>query len=104
MVTKRAILDWIPAELGGRRSGPPEGEGYEPYAPVIRLLSTGEPAPPQNAWRVVVQKIEALEQPLRWLVEVNYLFDAAPHHLLAEGAEFELYEGKRCVARGRIVD
>ena len=57
-----------------------------------------------NSWTLVVQKIEVLEQPLKWLVEVNYLFDAAPHHLLTEGAEFELFEGKQCVVRGRIID
>ena len=51
-----------------------------------------------------MRKIEVLESPFRWLAEVNYLFENAPHYLLAQEAEFELYEGKRCVARGRIIE
>ncbi|HWE40591.1 MAG TPA: hypothetical protein VG406_28850 [Isosphaeraceae bacterium] len=42
--------------------------------------------------------------PSRWFAEVYFLFDDAPHELLRPGNEFELYEGKTCVARGVIRD
>jgi hypothetical protein len=103
MTTKKAILDWIPKDLGGR-SKPPEGTGEPPYATVVHFPATGQPVPPVNGWTLVVRKVEVLESPFKWLVEVNYLFDDAPHHLLWENKEFELYEGKKCVARGRITD
>src|SRR5947208_1328344 len=103
METKRAILEWIPQELGGRNK-PPAGVGEPPYATVVRFLSTGEPWPPPVAWTLVVQKIDVADDPLQWVAEVKFLFDEAPHHLLTEGAEFELYEGKKCVARGQIID
>ena len=77
---------------------PSRGGGRRAIRTSYSASSAEEPAPPQNAWRVVVQKIEVLEEPLGWLVEVNYLVAEAPHHLLTEGAEFELFEGKRCVA------
>src|SRR5947208_14518577 len=94
MVKKKAIVDWIPKELGGR-SKPPEGAGERPYATVVHFPATGQPAPPQNGWTLVVRKIGVSESPFTWLVEVSYLFDDAPHHLLLENKEFELYEGEK---------
>ncbi len=104
MVRKKAILEWIPAEFGGRHTGPPVLVGECPYSTMVRLPATGEPWPSPVAWSLVVRKLEVLDQPFRWVVEVQYLVESAPHHLLAEGTEFELYEGKQCVARGRIID
>jgi hypothetical protein len=103
MVTKRAILEWISKELGGR-SKPPAGVGDPPYATIVRFVNPKEPWPPSVAWTLVVRKVGAGDGPLQWVAAVNFLFEEAPQHLLAEGNEFELYEGRKRVARGRIID
>src|SRR5579885_3665146 len=100
MPAKRATLEWVSKEQGGR-STLPAGVGEPPYATVVRFV--GEPWPPPVAWTLVVRKVDVRDEPSKWFAEVQFLVDEAPHHLLAEGTEFELYEGRKCVARGRII-
>lgn len=38
-----------------------------------------------------------------WIADIRFLFEDAPQELLSDGARFELYEGKQCVARGTIL-
>jgi hypothetical protein len=97
----RSVVEWIPKEKGGR-SEPPAGVGSPPYATVVRFVDTEEPWPPPEAWSLVVEKIEALSEPYSWTANVRFLVDEAPHDSLREGSQFELYEGGKCVARGRI--
>jgi DNA-directed RNA polymerase subunit RPC12/RpoP len=94
--TLRAVLEWVPKESGGRRKLPPGA-----YVTPVRLA--GDPWPRSVGWSLVVRKIEVLEHPLKWLVDVHFLAQEAPHHLLQAGVEFELYEGKPTVAYGRII-
>ena len=101
--TKHAIVEWIPRELGGRTK-PPECLGDQTYSTAVRLLDSGEPWPPPILWTLVVRKSKVLDHPMRWLVDINFLVDEAPHHLLVENTKFELYEGKRCVAKGEIIE
>ena len=103
MPRRRAVIEWIPKEQGGR-SRPPAGVGSPPYAPVVRFTEPEEPWPPPIAWTLVVEKDEALSGPLRWISDVRFLVEDAPHEALRSGRRFELYEGPRCVARGRILD
>ena len=103
MMTKRATLEWIPKELGGR-SKPPLGEGEPPYATVVRFPKSGEAWPPPVAWSLVVRKVDSVEEPFKWIAEVHFRVEEAPHHLLVAGTEFELFERSKCVARGRITD
>ena len=97
----QAVLDWIPREQGGRRE-PPSGLGPQPYSTVMRF--TDEPWPAPLAWSMVVKMVKAIDGGNRWLADVNFLFDEAPRESLHAGRKFELYEGKQCVARGRILD
>ena len=96
----QAVVDWIPLEQGGRR-GPPSGLGPQPYSTVMRFLD--EPWPAPVAWSLVVKMVEARDGDDRWLADVRFLFDEAPRDSLREGREFELYEGLKCVARGRLI-
>jgi hypothetical protein len=96
----RAVIDWIPREQGGRRE-PPSGFGARSYSTVVRF--TDEPWPAPLAWSMVVKMLESIDEGYRWLADVDFLVDAAPHDSLHEGREFELYEGKKCVARGKLV-
>jgi hypothetical protein len=102
MLTKKAIIEWIPKEAGGRTK-PPLGVGEPPYATVVRFPHSGEPWPPPVAWSLVVHRIEVLVEPFKWIAEVHFLFDEAPHHMLTDGADFELFEGNKCVARGQVI-
>ena len=49
MINKRALVEWIPKELGGRTK-PPTGGLSPPYATVVRFPALGEAWPPPNAW------------------------------------------------------
>jgi hypothetical protein len=56
-----------------------------------------------QAWDLVVTKVGDLAERTEWQVEIHFRVEEAPHEWLTSGAEFELYEGKRKVAVGRIV-
>jgi len=50
----------------------------------------------------VVELIDCPQETNQWMALVHFLVDDAPHDLLTEGANFELYEGKRRGARGQV--
>ncbi len=102
MVKMRALVEWIPKDQGGR-SQPPAGVGMQPYSTVVRFLDTDEPWPPPGAWSLAVEKDEVESQGDRWIAVVYFRVEDAPHESLREGREFELYEGNKRVARGRIL-
>jgi hypothetical protein len=103
MVTMRAVVDWMPKDQGGR-SQPPVGVGAPPYASIVRFTDTEETWPPPVAWSLVVERDETLSEPFRWIACVHFLVDKAPHESLRPGREFDLYEGGKCVAHGRILE
>jgi len=98
----RARIQWKRAEEGGRVK-PPAGVGSPPYATVARFLDSDEAWPPENAWSLVIERIEEASAEYEWLAEVRYLVADAPHEELRPEREFELYEGGKCVAIGRIL-
>lgn len=99
----RAMITWKRTEEGGRRSLP-AGVGSPPYATVVRFCDEGEPWPPANAWSLIVEKRDEIGSEYEWLAEVRFLVDEAPHAELQSGRTFELYEGAKCVATGRLLD
>lgn len=101
MIKQRAVLDWIHNDQGGRTK-PPLGVAVPSYAAVVRF--DDEPWPPVNgAWSLIVIKDPDLSTEFRWVAEVHYVSEKAPHDSLKCGRAFELYEGSKCVARGKIV-
>jgi len=102
MAKTRAVVDWIPWDQGGRKQ-PPAGVGAPPYVSVVRFADAKEPWPPPVAWSLVVEKDEMSSEPLRWIADVRFLVDEAPHEALRPGREFDLYEGSKRVAHGRIL-
>jgi hypothetical protein len=98
--TKQAIIEWVPTEQGGRRSGAPFGPDYAAPAKFLAHADTWQ----LGAWDLLVHKVDCLGEPDRWLADIRFRVDEAPHHWLIPQAAFELYEGKRCVARGRVSD
>lgn len=107
--TRLAEIRWILASEGGRQSLP-SGVGEPPYSPIVRLLDPDEPEIDGAIWSLTVRKLEGVDDEsegndgeAEWLAEIAYRDDAAPHESLTTGRRFELYEGARCVARGRIL-
>ncbi len=94
------VIDWLSREQGGRRE-PPLGLGEPPYSPEIRFVD--KLWPPEDAWSLTVRKLHELGEARRWLADVTFRVEEAPHDTLQEGREFELYEGKHCVARGKVI-
>lgn len=101
MTEKQALIEWVPREDGGR-SKPPAGFASPAYSTVVRFIG-GATRHSDEAWSLVVTKRRELGSRYRWLAEVHYLFPDAPHESLEEGRSFELLEGNKCVARGRIL-
>jgi len=95
-----AEIEWIRPEDGGR-SKPPSGEGSPRYATIVRFAESAGASTLGEAWSLVVEKVEALN-PYSWVAEVRFLVDAAPMDLLASGRTFELYEGHKRVATGKV--
>src|SRR5262245_2847156 len=97
MTTQPARVTWLASEHGGRRL-PPSGPRY-----VAPARFESQAAGPAGAnWRLVIERMSQLPGSVEWIGEVRYLADEAPQELLSPGARFELYEGKKCVARGVI--
>lgn len=98
MTTPLARITWLTPEEGGRRQ-PPPGPRYSAPA-----RFEGQAAGSEGAnWSLVVDLQSRPSGATDWIAEVRYLVDEAPHELLRLGACFELYEGKKCVARGVII-
>jgi len=96
MKTARAFIHWVPEDQGGRRL-PPSGPDY---STLVRFVP--DAWPPAEAWSLVVHKIRCIDSPDCWLVDVRFLVPEAPQDKLVSGRDFELYEGWKRVARGRI--
>jgi hypothetical protein len=97
----KAKIHWKTKAEGGR-SALPLGTGSPPYATMVRFTGSNEPWPPENAWSLVVEKVEEPE-PFVWLANVHFLVPEAPHESLSKGRTFELYEGPKCVASGETI-
>lgn len=93
----KARIVWVPAAQGGRTK-PPSGPQY---STVVRF--EGDPDWPNEAWSIVAEWNPSTTSEEFVLAEVGFLVEEAPQHRLVPGAKFELYEGKRVVARGEVV-
>lgn len=94
-----ADIHWK-SQIDGGRSAPPSGPKY--VAPA--RFNVPDDQWPSEAWSLVVELIEVLESPSKWLAEVRFLVPEAPQHWIAAGSSFELYEGGKCVAHGKIIE
>lgn len=81
---------------------PPLRAGERYAAPASVGSWNGNNASTAN-WSLIVNEVHWITQ-YQCTATVQYLSDEAPHERLVLGAQFELYEGARCVARGRITE
>jgi hypothetical protein len=98
MIIKPASIRWATAEEGGRRTGPPPGPQYSAPAKFVAHAALWH----VDAFDLIVELVRSIGDQYHWIADVHFRVEEAPHEWLVDGAEFELYEGKRCVARGRI--
>jgi hypothetical protein len=101
MIKKKATIEWVPQNDGGRLL-PPIGTGNPSYAAVVHFVDENWPHT-SGSWSLVVEKDESQSTEYHWLADVHYLVANAPHESLCQGRRFELYEGQKCVARGPII-
>ena len=102
---RRAEILWGTLAETGRKA-PPSGSAPHPYSAPVRFSDVSEPWPGATVWSLVVERADTAEtsaDPLRWIADIYFLFPDAPHDELRPGRQFELYEGRRCVARGKIL-
>lgn len=96
----KAKIHWLRPEEGGRDS-PPAGQEYSTAARFDALQERW----PEEAWSVVVKILGPAGEDGFMTVGIRMLAgDEAPQELLAPGSRFELFEGRKCVARGTVVD
>lgn len=94
-----AKIHWLSAAEGGRKH-PPQGPHY---STVARFANQADKWP-QEAWSLVAEFTEVRDDLFCREAEIRFLSADAPADLLQPGSQFELYEGRRVVARGEIVE
>lgn len=92
----KAVIEWIRKEHGGRSKVPPVGTRY---CPIINILNETEEG---FSWSADIT-IEQYVTQYSCYVSLKYLSEQAPYNKLKNGEEFELYEGERLVAKGKII-
>lgn len=98
MSAAKARVVWLGPEDGGRPS-PPPGPEYSTVARFERLADRW----PNEAWSVVIEIPADAGQTT--VVNMRLLApEAAPPGLLDVGSRFDLFEGRRRVAYGEVID
>ena len=91
-----ALLQWIKREDGGRML-PPTGPCFYAVGWFPEYEKRHE-----EAWSLKIEFISQPDDSLTQKVKVSFLFDEAPD-LLHPNCIFELYDGRKLVATGKIV-
>ena len=96
----KARVCWVTAEAGGRKCPPPGPK----YVTVARFEDDRKNWP-EKAWSLVVEFTrvrDESEKPGCVIADVRFLAPDGPRSLLYHGSVFELFEGRRVVARGEV--
>lgn len=94
----QAKVSWVSKQAGGRHSPPPGPR----YITVARFDEDRE-SYPEEAWSLVLELSSPPSNSLDLIVDVSFLADDAPDHLLHPGSRFELFEGRQRVATGEVL-
>ncbi|HWE02758.1 MAG TPA: hypothetical protein VG326_10140 [Tepidisphaeraceae bacterium] len=97
MINRQAMISWISAEAGGRAQLPTGPT----YSTVARFEE--DERWPESAWSLVVDFQKRFKDPRLVLATVRFLNQSAPGILLHAGSRFELFEGRRRVAKGIVL-
>lgn len=94
----KAKLCWVKEIAGGRKS-PPSGPRYV----TVARFDEAKDRWPNEAWSLVLDFREPLDESLCMIADVRFLMPEAPVELLHPGSTFELFEGSKVVARGEVL-
>jgi len=97
-LSAKAILSWIPHVAGGRRELPT----IPVYTAVARFRDS-QSGELTCDWSLVTRFEEEPRYGHDTVVRISFLAPDAPVELLVPGFQFDLLEGSRVVAHGRIV-
>lgn len=95
--SQHAVVYWVPAESGGRRSVPARGV----YSTVARFED--DQTWPHEAWSLVLHIDRSFRDGRYAHATIEFLSEDAPQNLLRAGSRFELLEGMRRVAKGVVL-
>jgi len=90
-----ASIKWLSHEQGGRQNPMPGNIKYRPIIVFPGIKTDG-------SWSADIVTGD-LKNGYDALIDLSFLSPIAPFELLIPGAEFELYEGPRLVAKGNIL-
>lgn len=89
-----AYVSWIPFEKGGRERRMPDNTRYCPI-----IVFPGKEMNGVWSAEILTSSVNDDDKPI---IDISFLFPDAPFELLKPGAEFELYEGNKLVAKGMM--
>jgi hypothetical protein len=94
----KSKICWVKKEAGGRDS-PPPGPRYS----TVARFEEEKNKWPDEAWSLVIEFNDPPDESLCVIADVSLLNPDGPIRLLHPGSVFELYEGRRLVARGEVL-
>ena len=110
MRTAIAVIRWLTAEEGGRRTGNPNSEYcacLNPKEVPSHQFHTHENPSEnfinskiENGWDLKIKKLAELNN--LWMASVRFISEEPAKFLLSD-ATFELFEGARLVATGKVL-
>ena len=95
----KAKVCWVKEEAGGRKS-PPRGPQYLTVARFEEAKDTWL----KEAWSLVLEFDSPPDDALCMIADVKFLSPDGPMKLLHVGSTFDLFEGRRLVARGEVLE
>lgn len=98
VAVRKARIRWL-SEIEAGRPTPPSGQTFSTVARFLDDVAGW----PEVAWSLVLEWSTPPDATGAMVADVKFLSPDAPMSLLQTGAIFELYEGKRCVARGEVM-
>ena len=94
----KARVCWLKEEAGGRTNPPPGPQ----YSTVARFEEEKDKWP-KEAWSLVLEFDSPPDDALCMITDVRFLSPDGPMELLHVGSVFDLFEGRRLVARGEVL-
>ena len=90
-----AIIYWIPKTKGGRKNIP----SGDKYAPIIKVTNSSVES--DDCWSAFITNKKMISQN-KTLSDIEYLSNMAPNNL-SSNVEFVLFEGRKLVAHGIVL-